>query len=377
MNDSQADTIALYGVPGVGAKTFARLVARVGSAGAVFTAPDPELRAAGAGEKVLRALREFDRDGFVRDQEKRMARFGAVVVTRDDPEYPPLLNRFASAPPVLFLRGDPGVLSMPALAFVGTRRPTAWGEAITGRLASGAVRAGYCVVSGMAAGIDTAAHRAALDENGKTAAVFGCGVDVLYPVGNRGLAEDIAATGCLVSHFPMGTRCSPGNFPARNAVVVGLSQGVIVTEAPSRSGALITAEMALKARCPLFAVPGNADSDSSEGTNSLLARGAHPVARFEQILSFLGRPVPDSGPDEHDPEPSAHLRRRPASPPAARPVPPGLAGDIVTALSHGPLQVEVICARLGQTIPIVLTELTLLEMDGLIRQRPGKVFERV
>lgn len=346
---------------------FARLVARFGSAGAVFDAPDREIREIeGLGDRVLLAIREFDRDGFLREQERRMQRAGARAVTRGDPEYPPLLNKFATAPPVLFLRGDPGVLAMPSLAFVGTRRPTAWGVSITERLVAGAVHAGYCVASGMAAGIDTAAHRAALDEGGRTVAVFGCGVDVIYPVGNRKLSESIAETGCLVSHFPMGAQCLPGNFPARNAVVVGLSLGVIVTEAPVRSGALITAEMALKARRPLFAVPGNADSDASAGANGLLTRGAHPVARFEQVLSGLGAPPSEVR--------AASVESRPSAP--ARPLPPGLAGVIIEALARGPLQIDVLCTRIGMAVPSILTELTLLEMDGLIRQRPGKVFER-
>jgi DNA processing protein len=368
MTSEQSDILALYGVPGVGAKTFARLVARFGSAGAVFAAPDHALREVkGIGDKLILSIREFDRAGFVRTQTQLMEQCGARIVTRSDPDYPPLLNRFISAPPVLFVRGDPQTLHMPTLAFVGTRKPTSWGVSITGRLAAGAVRAGYCVVSGMAAGIDTAAHQAALDEGGRTAAVFGCGVDVIYPVENRKLAESIAASGCLVSHFPMGTIGAPGNFPARNAVVVGLSEGVIVTEAPKRSGALITADLALRARRPLFAVPGNADSLPSEGSNDLIAKGASPVSRLEQILSRLGQPVPAAVAEKKAPEP----------PSSAHPPLPGMAGEIMTALDRGPLQIEAICACLGEPVHTVLTELTLLEMDGHIRQKPGKVFEKM
>ncbi|MHB9028666.1 MAG: DNA-processing protein DprA [Candidatus Latescibacterota bacterium] len=368
MTDEQADILALYGVPGVGAKTFARLVTRFGSAGAAFAAPDHELREVkGIGDKLLLSIREFDRSAFIRTQSRLMEQCGATVVTRRDPDYPPLLNRFVSAPPVLFVRGDPQTLHMPALAFVGTRKPTSWGVSITERLAAGAVRAGCCVVSGMAAGIDTAAHQAALDEGGRTAAVFGCGVDIIYPVENRKLAESIAASGCLVSHFPMGTIGAPGNFPARNAVVVGLSEGVVVTEAPKRSGALITADLALRAKRPLFAVPGNADSPASEGTNDLIAKGACPVSRIEQVLSRLGQPVPVFVPEKKEPGP----------PKAERPPLPGMSGDIMIALDRGPLQIEAICARLGEPVYKVLSELTNLEMDGYIRQKPGKVFEKM
>jgi DNA processing protein len=368
MTDEHTDILALYGVPGIGAKTFARLVTRFGTAGAVFAASDRDLREVkGIGEKLLLSIREFDRAAFIRAQTRLMEQCGAVLVTRHDRDYPPLLNRFVSAPPVLFVRGDPQALHMPTLAFVGTRRPSSWGVSITGRLAAGAVRAGYCVVSGMAAGIDTAAHRAALDEGGRTAAVFGCGVDVIYPVENRKLAESIAASGCLVSHFPLGTIGAPGNFPARNAVVVGLSEGVVVTEAPKRSGALITAHLTLRAKRPLFAVPGNADSPASEGTNELIAKGACPISRIEQVFSGLGHPVSGIIPEMKAPAPQK----------TERPPLPGMAGEIMIALENGPLQIEALCARLVQPVHKILTELTILEMDGYIRQKPGKVFEKM
>ncbi len=368
MTSEQIDILALYGVPGVGAKTFARLIARFGSAGAAFAARDHELREVrGIGDKLLISIREFDRDAFVREQTRLMKRCGAMLITRNDPEYPPLLNRFISAPPALFIRGDPNILRMPTLAFVGTRKPTSWGLTITARLAAGAVRAGFCVMSGMAAGIDTAAHRAALEEDGRTAAVFGCGVDVIYPVENRKLAESIAASGCLVSHFPMGTIGAPGNFPARNSVVVGLSEGVVVTEAPKRSGALITADLALRIKRPLFTVLGNADSPASEGTNDLIAKGAAPVSRIEHVLSRLGRSNPDLIPVKQPPGPVK----------SELPQLPGMAGGIMSALDREPLQIEDLCIRLGEPASRVLTELTLLEMDGRIRQKPGKIFEKV
>jgi DNA processing protein len=368
MTEEQRDILALYGVPGVGAKTFARLSARFGSAGAVFDAPDRDvLSVEGVGPVLLGNIRGFDRAAFLRVQEQLMEKYDAIPVTRRDPEYPPRLDAFPSAPPVLFVRGDVSALSLPSLALVGTRRPTSWGRTMTAKLTAGAVHAGFCVVSGMAAGIDTASHRAALDESGKTVAVFGCGVDVIYPVENQRLSEEIRRSGCLVSHFPMGTKGSPGNFPARNALVVGLTQGTIVVEAPRKSGALITANLTLRARHPLFAVPGNADSPSSEGANSLLGSGAIPISRFEQVLSALGSHVP--------PTPRGGVEPRPIA--EKRPLPPGLGGDILQTLESEPLQVEALCTKLGAPIHIILPELTMLEMDGFIRQKPGKVFERM
>lgn len=146
-----------------------------------------------------------------------------------------------------------------------------------------------CIVSGMAAGIDAASHRAALDSGGKTTAVFGCGVDIIYPISNKKLSEDILDSGCLVSHFPMGTPGEPGNSPALNSVVAGMSMGTVVVEALEPSGALITAELTLKAGRKLFTVPANADSDRSVGSNKLIARGAQPVIDADGILAALGK----------------------------------------------------------------------------------------
>lgn len=364
------DVLALFGVPGVGAKTYARLVARFGSPSAVFEASDRDiLGIEGVGPRLLASLRSHDRDGFVREQERLMEKCGAVTVTRGSPQYPPLLDAFSSAPPVLFVRGDPAALLCPAVAFVGTRHPTQWGVSMTGRLVTGASLAGYCTVSGMAAGVDTAAHRAALDTGGRTVAVFGCGVDMIYPTGNRELADEIAGSGCLVSHFLMGTPPAQGNFPARNAVIVGLSLASVVVEAPVRSGALITARLALKARRPLFSVPGNADSPASEGANALIADGAVPISRFEDIVRHLNR-TPSPRPTESTPPPT-----RPAHVPA-RPLPSGIAGRILSELTGGALQIEALCERIGEPAPVVLSEITMLEMDGFVRQKPGKFFEK-
>jgi len=367
MTEEQEDILALYGVPGVGAKMFTRLVARLGSAAAVFSASKKELILTdGIGPILAENILRHDRKSFIRDQKRRMEKVDAKIITRSSKEYPPLLNIFHSAPPVLFIRGDIQTLNAPlTIAVVGTRRPTNWGVSMTRKLLAGAVSAGFCVVSGMAAGIDSAAHRTALDDGGITVAVFGCGVDIIYPSVNRRLSEDIMKSGCLVSHFPMGTACNPGNFPARNSVIVGMSLGTIVVEAPQKSGALITANLTLKAGRTLFAVPGNADSLKSEGANSLLVQGAHPVMTFDNVISFFGKPV-----SSHTDGTSSKIRY-------TRPLPPGLGGKIVKTLAEKPLHVETLCTKLGEPISRILTELTMLEIDGYVTQQPGKIFERI
>jgi len=361
MTREQEDILALYGVPGVGSRIFARLVARFGTAGGVLEASKQELMLVeGVGPRLAENIRSHDGRKFVDEQRRLMERAGAMMLTRSDGGYPPMLNAFPSAPPVLFVRGEVSVLRKPSVAFVGTRKPSSYGVKMTRKLAGEAVRAGMCVVSGMAAGIDTAAHRAALDEGGTTVAVFGCGVDVVYPSGNRRLSREIEKSGCLVSHFPMGTRGNPGNFPARNSVIVGLSLGTVVVEAPEKSGALITAELTLRAGRRLFTVPGPADSPTSAGTNGLLGRGALPVSSFGQVLNALGKPVPR--------EAASGERKSP---------PGGLAGEIVKVLEEEPLHVERICALLKKSVSEVLAELTFLEIEGFVSQRPGKIFERL
>ncbi len=366
LTEEQKDTLALYGVPGVGAKTHAVLVACFGSPAAVFSASKRQLMEIdGIGTVTANNILAFDGTVFLKNQIKRMEKAGATILTRSCDGYPVLLNAFKSAPPVLFVRGNPESLSESSIAFVGTRKPTEYGIKMTRKLVGGSVDAGLCIISGIAAGIDSTSHRAALDRGGKTVAVFGCGVDNIYPSENRKLSGDIVKSGCLISHFPMGTACQPGNFPARNAVIVGLSLGTVVVEAPAKSGALITAELTLKAGRKLFTVPGNIDSPKSEGTNTLISRGAYPVVHVDNILSLLGKPLLS---DKEIP-----VRRYED----IRPLPPGLAGEILKVLSKEPLQIEAICDELGNSISDILNELTMLEMDNYVTQKPGKIFERI
>ena len=365
LTEEQKNTLALYGVPGIGARTHARLVARFGSPAAVFSASKKALMEMdGIGQVVANNILTFKRHEFVHSQNELMEKIGASILTRSSEDYPALLNAFKSAPPVLFIRGDPKTLTEQSIAFVGTRKPSDYGVKMTRKLVFGTINAGMCVVSGMASGIDSTAHHEALDRGGKTVAVFGCGVDIIYPSVNRKLSEDIMKSGCLVSHFPMKTACQAGNFPARNAVIVGLSLGTVVVEAPVKSGALITAELTLKAGRKLFAVPGNIDSPKSVGTNNLIAQGAHSAFNSDTILTILGKfQLSDKK------SPVRYYEDK-------RPMPPGLPGEILKILSKGPLQVESICSTLGKPVSDILTELTVLEMDNYVTQKPGKIFER-
>lgn len=379
LSEEEKDILALFGVPGIGAKNHARLLAWFGSVPAVFAASKSELMEVdGIGEVLAGNILKHDRDAFVKDQLRLMEKCGAVMLIHSSPEYPKLLLAFKSAPPVLFVRGDLSALTEKSVAFVGTRKPSEYGIRMARKLAGDVASAGYCIVSGMAAGIDAVSHHEAIQRGGKTVAVFGCGVDVIYPSSNRGLAEKIVKSGCLLSHFKMGESGLTGNFPARNAVIAGMSLGVVVVEAPVKSGALITAELAMKASRKLFTVPGNADSPKSEGANNLTGNGALAVLKAEDILRALGdnSVLPHSvssmvNPIDKIPSYSISVK------PVERPLPEGLSGDIIRILREGSCQIEVLCLKIGKPVHQVLTELTVLEMDGLIKQKPGKIFEIV
>ncbi len=364
LTEEQRDTLALYGVTGIGSQMYQRLVARFGSPSEVFRASTRELMELdGIGTILAGNIKRHDRESFINDQVRLMEKVGASILIRSSDRYPASLNAFKSAPPVLFVRGEAAALSENAVAFVGTRKPTDYGIKMTRKLVAGAVDTGLCVVSGMAAGIDATAHREALDCGGHTVAVFGCGVDTIYPSVNRRLSEDIMKSGCLISHFPMGTPAGRGMFPARNAVIVGISLGTVVVEAPKKSGALITADLTLRAGRKLFAVPGNADSDKSVGTNDLISRGAQPIVDSGTLADIFG--MTGSGT-------SVGLRKR-VEP--QRPRPDGLAGKILAVLDAGSLHIDEISQKLDEPVWNVLSTLTELDMDNFVIQKPGKVYE--
>src|SRR5689334_5343762 len=212
---------------------------------------------------------------------------GAVLIPISDPRYPARLKEIFDPPIALFVRGRAELLDSIMLGVVGTRRPTAYGVAATERLSADLAQAGLTITSGMARGIDTAAHRSALSVGGDTVAVFGCGVDLVYPAENRKLAEELSNRGLLVSEFPMGSPAYPQNFPIHNRVISGMSVGVMIVEGAQYSGSAITARMALDQQREVFAVPGNITSKVSWGPNLLIKQGAKLVQEWNDVLVEL------------------------------------------------------------------------------------------
>ncbi len=279
--------LALKLVPGLGTRMMAKLIERFRSPEAIFRATRTELEAAGVSGSVAQSIASGCSFEDAVLQQKKVEEAGAVSVTISDPRYPQRLREIFDPPVLLFARGRLELLDSLMLAVVGTRRATPYGLAATERLAGDLARAGLTIVSGMARGIDTTAHKAALAAGGNTVAVLGCGVDVIYPTENRKIASELASKGLLLSEFPMATPAYPQNFPIRNRIISGMSLGVLVVEGAQYSGSSITARLALEQGREVFAVPGNITSRMSWGPNLLIKQGAKLVQDWNDVVVEL------------------------------------------------------------------------------------------
>ncbi|MEK9629511.1 MAG: DNA-processing protein DprA [Nitrospinota bacterium] len=277
--------LALNMVVGVGRTIFHRLVKVFGSPENVFAASVSDLRQVpGVGDKVAAAIRGFDIDRATEREIGLSEKDGIRILTLADEEYPELLKSIYDPPPVLYVKGRPlNSFSFP-LAVVGTRTPSEYGKIVAQRICSKLASAGFSLVSGLARGIDTMAHRAALEAGADTIAVFGCGLGHTYPPENRKLRNEIVEQGAIISEFPILMRPERNNFPARNRVLSGLSLGTLVVEAAEKSGALITADFALEQGREVFAIPGNITSPKSKGTNDLIKSGAKLVDSPDSVI---------------------------------------------------------------------------------------------
>jgi len=309
-----------------------------------------------------------------------MLNAGARLISIQDTSYPRRLREIFDPPLLLFAIGNAELMASHSVAVVGTRRPTPYGVAATERLSGDLARAGLTITSGMARGIDTAAHRAALAEEGLTIAVLGCGVDVLYPADNRKLYETIASRGLLISEFPMGTPAYPQNFPIRNRIVSGISLGVLIVEGAQHSGSAITARLAMDQSREVFAIPGNITSKMSWGPNLLIKQGAKLVQEWTDITNELPLAV------RRDLVAKAQQRvllegidPLPEAPAAPYEPVKALANKLLGRLQVDvPQQLDTLLETFeGVSSSELISALFELEMSGLVRQLPGKNFVKV
>ncbi|MBT9140316.1 MAG: DNA processing protein DprA [Dehalococcoidia bacterium] len=280
--------LALSKISVLGARRIPRLVEVIGSAEKVFTADMDALVAAGLPAKVAAVMVAERKNVDPLRELQRLASAGFDAVLVNEERYPKILKEISDPPAVLYYRGDFTALDHLCVSLVGSRKATAYGKAVADRLSGDLASHGVTVVSGMARGIDTAAHLGALRAGGRTAAVLGCGLDICYPPENKKLRDKIERQGVILSEFPLGTQPKPPHFPMRNRIISGLSLAVVIVEAAERSGALITADSALEQGREVLAVPGSINSPASRGCHRLIKEGAALVESAADILATLG-----------------------------------------------------------------------------------------
>jgi len=367
--------LALRMTPQLGARRAVDVIEKFGSPSSIFQLESRELEGAGLSISVARSIEAGSAMDDALEQQRLMRATGTEIVTYFDDRYPAILKQIYDPPLLMFARGKLELLDEPAVAIVGTRRPSPYGSAVADRFARELSEAGLTIVSGMARGIDTTAHKAALAVEGKTIAVLGCGADVIYPAENKQLAAQIARDGLILSEYPLRTPGYPQNFPVRNRIVSGLSNGVLIVEGAQYSGSAITARLALDQGREVFAVPGNITSKQSWGPNLLIRQGARLVQEPSDVLCDLplearqklrarGRQklLVEESDFEH---PMAQLRAK-----------------VIQVLPFDvPLTIDEMLPKLSQSGMISTSELISilfdLELEGLIRQLPGKAYLRV
>lgn len=364
------DHLALALVPGLGPRRTAACLAHFGSAKAVLAATADQFRDVPLiGESLAAQLADAVRTVDVAAEIALLDRHGVRAVPLGAPGYPARLAAVPGPPPLLYVKGDLIPEDANAVAIVGSRSCTAYGKRVANQLAGGLARAGWTVVSGLARGIDGAAHRGALDGGGRTVAVLAGGLSKIYPPEHADLAADVAARGALISETPMRFEPLPAMFPARNRIISGLCRAVVIVEANERSGALITADHALEQGREVYAVPGPVDSPASAGCHDLIRKGARLVRHVDDVLDDLRGIAP--------PDPPAAKEGTPAPPPPPAP-PPNLdpvQQKIWDALD-GPKHADDLARSVGLSAGELMPLLMKLELKKAVRRLPGNTFER-
>jgi len=351
MTDKLRFWVGFSKVAGIGPARLRMLLDYYGDIGAAWQANPGELRAIGldrrSAESLVRVRQSLELDAEM----EKLGRLNISVLTWDSPAYPRLLKNIADPPATLYIRGNLTPPDEFALAVVGTRRASAYGKECTRLLVRGLAESRITVVSGLAYGIDTEAHRAALEAGGRTIAVLGCGVDITYPAENRKLSQRIAENGALVSEYPLGTNPESGNFPRRNRIISGLCLGVLFVEGTVQSGARITTDYALDQGREVFAVPGSILRRSGAGPNYLIQNGAKLVTGVNDILEELNLTMV-----------AQHTEARAIIPDNE------LEATLLNHLSAEPVHVDELGQATGLTAADLASTLTMMELKGMVRQ---------
>ena len=338
-------------IPGIGRVKLTQLENYFGNLQDAWQASPAELKHSGLDRNSINALTSRRAKVSPEAEMEKLDRYGVKVLTWNDQDYPSRLKEIYDYPPVLYVRGSLLPEDEWCLAVVGTRRATVYGRQVTGEMVADLAQSRITIVSGLAKGVDTIAHQSALDTGGRSIAVFGCGLDIVYPAENANLARRIMQQGALISEYPLGTRPKPENFPRRNRIMSGLSLGVLVVEAGETSGAMITAHLALEQNREVFAIPGSILSPASRGTNRLIQEGAKLVSDYTDILEELNLTS------------IAHQIELKEVIPAS-----DTETLLLKRLSAEPTHIDEVCRSSGLSTSTVSSTLAMMELKGMVKQ---------
>jgi len=338
-------------IPGIGRVRLTQLENHFGNLVDAWQATPADLKHAGLDSGSVNAITSWRPKISLEAEMEKLERYGVKVLTWHDPDYPSRLKEIYDYPPIIYVRGSLLPEDEWCLAVVGTRRATVYGRQVTEEIVADLARSKITIVSGLARGIDSVAHRSALDAGGRSIAIFACGLDIVYPAENADLARRIIEQGALVSEYPLGTKPRAENFPRRNRIMSGLSLGVLVTEAGETSGAMITARLALEQNREVLAVPGSILSPASSGTNHLIQEGAKLVRDYTDILEELNLTA------------VAHQIEIKEIIPASE-----TESQLLKQLGAEPTHIDEVCRSSGLPISTVSSTLAMMELKGLVKQ---------
>ncbi|MCP4582677.1 MAG: DNA-protecting protein DprA [candidate division Zixibacteria bacterium] len=350
---------------GIGPVKYQELTKRFRNYDSLVAEGNPDiLQDCGLSSRLAGKLKKFDNWNLIDKILEQAEQFNVEIICLGQSAYPEALTNIYSPPPILYIKGDKDYLDKPAVAIVGSRTPTAYGRSMASKITAVLAARGLVIISGLAWGIDAEAHKAALDAGGATGAVFGCGIDNIYPGDHRDLAEKILKRGFWISEFPFGTDPERHNFPRRNRIISGLSNAVVIVEAAARSGALVTANIAADQGKDVFAVPGQADNPKSDGTISLIKQGAFVATSADDILESLGWEISEK---------SKISKNGP------KPVDINLDSDeqkVCDLIGNGPLHFDELVRHFNYPSARISAILLKLELAGLVARRPGNYLAR-
>ena len=354
--------IALSSINGLGGVTYKNLISRFSDPPKVFSAAyDDLLKVEGVSPNLAKLIKGFEDWESAKEEADKLKKLGLNLLVLTDPAYPKNLYNIYNAPPYLYIAGKITKDDKKAIAIVGSRIPDVYGKKVTEQIAAELSRNGITIVSGLARGIDSIAHRACLKAGGRTLAVLGSGIDAIYPPENKSLYNEISQNGAVLSEFKIGTKPESGNFPRRNRIISGLSLGTLVVQATEKSGSLITAEFALEQNREVFAIPGNIGSKLSKGANKLIKKGAKLVNDVDDILEEIGGFI------------GATPKKKVLNTVQIEGLEPA-EKLIYEIISTEQLHIDQIIKMSNLDSSIVLANLLSLELKGIVSQLPGKYF---